>query len=161
MKNRIVCLLLLGCVLCLCACGGQAPAPTSSPDPAALEELDALFSRIRETVTVATAGSSLRCAAAAAAMLDWAEDAAVTDEQISAALAPWLSPLDDGVSVSFSEQLAAVGQMCRLLMESPEAEGLLSDAGCGDCGYPWSPEAIALVERILALAGLEQGISGN
>ena len=47
--------------------------------------------------------------------------------------------------------------MFHLLTDDPgkEAEGLLSDAGCEDCGYPWSAEAVATVGRILTLAADE------
>ena len=161
-------LLLLCTALLLCACGtvptggtastDAAAEPTEAPDPAAQEALSALLGELRQNVTVGTAGSSLRAAAMAARLLDWAETAAIGDEQILAALEPWLGAPEDGVPADFREQLAAVDNMFRLLTGEPgeEAEAILSDAGCEDCGYPWSEGAIAAVERIMALAGLRE-----
>ena len=163
-----ICLLLLCAALLLCACGtvptgdttaAAVPAePADASDPAAQEALSALLGELRQTVTIGTAGSSLRAAAMAARLLDWAETAEIHDEQILAALEPWLEDSEDGVPADFREQLGAVDNMFRLLTEEPgeEAEAILSDAGCEDCGYPWSEGAIAAVERIMALAGLRE-----
>ena len=156
MKKTIVFLLLTALLLCAC---GTAPAPetpaaspAASPAPEAsaapssgAAELSALLGELRETVSIATAGSSLRSAAMAARLLDWAEGAELTDEEILAALAPWLGELDDGVPADFSEQLAAVDGAIQSL-----------DAGCEDCGYPWSAHARQLAERLMVLAGVRK-----
>ncbi len=159
--------LLLLCALLLCACGKAAgPEPSLSPasqespaaDPAAQEQLSALLGELRQNVTIATAGSSLRAVAMAAKLLDWAEQAKSSDEQIRSALEPWLAGPEDEIPAEFLEQLGAVdGMFTRLTGDSAhEMEGLLSDAGCENCGYPWSAEAAATVERIMALAGLRE-----
>ena len=77
--------------------------------------------------------------------------------QVTQILEPWLGPLDDGVPAEFLEQLAAVDGMARLLTgeDAAQAVGLLSDAGCEDCGYPWSGEAAARLSRLMELAGLK------
>lgn len=147
---------LLAAALLLCACGA---VPAAEPMPlAAQEELSALLGELRQNVSIATAGSSLRAVSMAARLLDWAEGADISDEEILAALEPWLEPLEDGIPADFREQLGAVDYMVRLLTEEPgpEAEGLLSDAGCADCGYPWSAKAAATAARIMALAGLRE-----
>ena len=169
MKKTIVLLLLTALLLCAC---GTAPAPetpaaspAASPAPEAsaapssgAAELSALLGELRETVSIATAGSSLRSAAMAARLLDWAEGAELTDEEILAALAPWLGELDDGVPADFSEQLAAVDGAIQSLEEMDEARarGFLADAGCEDCGYPWSAHARQLAERLMVLAGVRK-----
>ncbi len=177
MKRSLVLLILA--VLLLCACGTspapQAPAasPEASPAPetpetvsapsAGTAELSALLGELRENVSIATAGSSLRAAAMAARLLDWAEGAQLTDAEILAALTPWLGPLDDGVPADYLEQLGAVDGAIRNLEELDEeqARSLLSDAGCEGCGYPWSEHAQALAERIMTLAGLRDGTEGK
>ena len=163
---RKIFLLLLLAALLLCACGAAPAEETSQPDaaqddptplnPAVQEELAALLGEVRQNVSIGTAGSSLRAAAMAAKLLDWAEDARIPDVQIRGALEPWLGQPEDGVPADFLEQLQAVdGMVSRLTGDSAEeAEGILSDAGCEDCGYPWSDEAAATVARIMALAGL-------
>ena len=163
MKKWLV--LLLTAALLLCGCGQTAPETGTEsaaasethavPSPAA-EELDALLAELRSTVTPGAAGGSLRAAAMAAKLLDWAAGAALTDEELIAVLEPWLGPLDDGVPAEFLEQLAAVDGMARLLTgeDAAQAVGLLSDAGCEDCGYPWSEEAAARLSRLMELAGL-------
>ncbi len=162
MKKTIVFLILAALLLCAC---GTAPAPeTPAASPAAAapslaqEELSALLGELRETVSIATAGSSLRAAAMAARLLDWAEGAELMDEEILAALAPWLGELDDGVPADFSEQLAAVDGAIQSLEEMDEARArdFLTDAGCEDCGYPWSAHARQLAERIMVLAGVRK-----
>lgn len=160
-------LLLLTGMLLLCACG-QVPeeAPETPEGPAAVEpeatpapageELYALLGELRETVSIGTAGSSLRAVSMAAKLLDWAEEAELTDEELLSALSPWLGELEDGIPADFLEQLAAVDGMVQLLTgeDAAQAMGLLSDAGCEDCGYPWSEKAVATVERLMTLAGL-------
>lgn len=160
-------LLLLTGMLLLCACG-QVPeeAPETPEGPAAVEpeatpapageELYALLGELRETVSIGTAGSSLRAVSMAAKLLDWAEEAELTDEELLSALSPWLGELEDGIPADFLEQLAAVDGMVQLLTgeDAAQAMGLLSDAGCEDCGYPWSEKAVSTVERLMTLAGL-------
>ena len=156
------CLILLIAALLLGACGKASPAePVEAPASSAREELDALLGELRETVTIATAGSTLRAVSMAAKLLDWAETADISDEEILAALEPWLAPPEDGIPADFREQLALVYGVMLLLTgeDTAQAEGLLADAGCEDCGYPWSEKAVATVERIMALAGL-QGSNG-
>ena len=169
MKKTLVFLILAALLLCACgtAPAPEAPAAPSEPSPApeapaapssGAAELSALLGELRETVSIATAGSSLRAAAMAARLLDWAEGAELTDEEILAALAPWLGELDDGVPADFSEQLAAVDGAIQSLEEMDEARarGFLADAGCEDCGYPWSAHARQLAERIMVLAGVRK-----
>lgn len=160
-------LLLLTGMLLLCACG-QVPeeAPETPEGPAAVEpeatpapageELYALLGELRETVSIGTAGSSLRAVSMAAKLLDWAEEAELTDEELLSALTPWLGELEDGIPADFLEQLGAVDGMVQLLTgeDAAQAMGLLSDAGCEDCGYPWSEKAVSTVERLMTLAGL-------
>ena len=161
-------LLLLTGMLLLCACGQvpEAEAPEAPEGPAAVEpeatpapageELYALLGELRETVSIGTAGSSLRAVSMAAKLLDWAEEAELTDEELLSALSPWLGELEDGIPADFLEQLAAVDGMVQLLTgeDAAQAMGLLSDVGCEDCGYPWSEKAVSTVERLMTLAGL-------
>ena len=161
-------LLLLTGMLLLCACGQvpEAEAPEAPEGPAAVEpeatpapageELYALLGELRETVSIGTAGSSLRAVSMAAKLLDWAEETELTDEELLSALSPWLGELEDGIPADFLEQLAAVDGMVQLLTgeDAAQAMGLLSDAGCEDCGYPWSEKAVSTVERLMTLAGL-------
>lgn len=174
MRKMILPLLLCAALLCACGtvvppaetipsaagepAGEETPVPEETPDPAAQEQLSALLEELRQNVTIATAGSSLRSVAMAAKLLDWAEQAKISDEQIRSALEPWLAGPEDEIPAEFLEQLGAVdGMFTRLTGDSAhEMEGLLSDAGCENCGYPWSAEATATVERIMALAGLRE-----
>ena len=120
------------------------------------EELSLLLGELRQNVSIATAGSSLRAASMAARLLDWAETADISDEQILAALEPWLGDLDDGVPAEFREQLAAVWSAAAILTgdDPAQAEALLSDAGCENSAYPWNDGAVSTLRRILDLAGL-------
>lgn len=161
MKRILALLLILSALTLLGACG--SPAPEASAPSADRAALDSILADIRENMSVGTAGSSLRAAALAARLLDWAETARLSDEEIRAALEPWLAPQDDGVPADFREQLAAVGGMAAVLTgeDASLAEGLLSDAGCGDCGYPWSSRAADTVGRVMALAGADQASAEN
>ena len=161
--KKLLCLLLLAAMLCaLCACG-ELPAQASSDegqpaaDPAAAEELAALLARVRQEMQLGTAGSSLRAVSLAAGLLDWAEGADITDEQLRQALEPWLGEDSDGAS-EFADQLAAVDAAAALLTTpGEEAEGLLADAGCETSGYPWSDRAAATLGRVMEAAGLRSG----
>ena len=144
MKKTLVFLILAALLLCAC---GTAPAPeTPAASPAA------------SPAPEASAAPSSGAAELSARLLDWAEGAELTDEEILAALAPWLGELDDGVPADFSEQLAAVDGAIQSLEEMDEARarGFLADAGCEDCGYPWSAHARQLAERLMVLAGVRK-----
>jgi hypothetical protein len=180
MKRLLSLLLALILAAALCACGGTAPAEPS-PEPAASaepgqedpsgqeeqtaplspaqEELSALLGEVRENVSIGTAGSSLRAAAMAAKLLDWAETARLSDEQLLAVLEPWLGELTDEIPADFREQLAAVSGAAELLTadDAEAARGLLDDAGLLDsCAYPWSEGAAATLQRIFELAGVTE-----
>ena len=171
---------LLCLSLLLCACGKAAPAAPVQADPthaaaagtpvpteAAPAEsafdtteqqaaLGELLSGIRSHVTIGTAGSSLRAAAAAAELLDWASGCTLDEAGIAVAYEAWLPTMDPDMPVDFAEQLGAVDYNVRLLTDE-DAENvamLLSDAGCEDCGYPWDAHAVAVADALMQAAGL-------
>ena len=159
--KKLFLLLLIGALL-LCACGQvpeeetpEAPEGPAAVEPEAMpapagEALSALLGELRETVSIGTAGSSLRAVSMAAKLLDWAEEAELTDEELLSALSPWLGELEDGIPADFLEQLAAVDGMVQLLTgeDAAQAMGLLSDAGAGDCAYPWNEKAFHAMEML-------------
>lgn len=178
--KKLCFVILLCAALLLSACGRQAqpaveqaPAETTAlvePAPAveaaapdAGREMDdqqaalgELLSWIREYVTVGTAGSSLRAAAAAAELLDWAAGCTLDDAAIAAAYEAWYPDRDPDVPVDIGEQLSAVDYSIQMLTEGePEqAKLLLEDAGCADCGYPWDAHAVAVADALMQAAGL-------
>ena len=147
MKNakRALAFLLLTALL-LAGCG-KAAEETLNPQQ---EALCAVLDGVRDTVTIATAGSSLRAAAAAAALLDWAEQTDLEPELAAQTAADWFVRQTEEARALWPEQADAVAYMVSLLTEGgEEAEGLLRDAGCESAGYPWSERAAALAGRIL------------
>ena len=161
--------------LLLTACGRQkaAPVQNTAPQeaaPAAAEQapteqmdqqmqesaLDDLLDHIRENVTVGAAGSSLRAVAAAAELLDWAAGCSLDAQELLAVYEHWLPDMRSDLPVSFAEQLSMVDYSIRLLTDSDsaQAEALLADAGCSDCGYPWDEHAVAVTEVLMEAVGL-------
>lgn len=176
---------LLCLALLLCACGKAAPsAPAQTAiEPAAAEEAPAsadaapaqaavvedasdesdqqaalgeLLNWIRDYVTIGTAGSSLRAAAAAAELLDWADGCTLDAAGVAAAYEAWVPTMNPDIPVDFAEQLGAVDYNVRMLTgeDTEQAAMLLTDAGCDDCGYPWDAHALSVTEALMQAAGL-------
>lgn len=170
MKNTLW-IVPLCLVLVLTACGKQQAAPAQAP---AMEQTDAvqaepqdtpqdeaaalaaLLDEIRDSVTIGTAGSSLRAIAAAAKLLDWASGCSLDAEELAEAYARWLPAMRSDLPLGFPEQLSAVDYSISLLTDSDseQAMSLLADAGCADCGYPWDEHALAVTDLIMEAAGI-------
>ncbi len=168
--------LLLGAALLLTACGAGEAKPasaqtdasqgtvmdtavTAAPSEESIVQrasLIELLDWIREYVTIATAGSSLRSARAAAELLDWAADCTLTEEELAAVYAAWQPAQKEEYPADVTEQLSAVDYAVQMLTgdDSQEAAGLLSDAGCEDCGYPWDAHARETVDALMHAAGV-------
>ena len=143
-KRILACLLLTALLLCGC---GQAAEEALNPQQ---EALCAVLDGMRDSVTVATAGSSLRAAAAAASLLDWAEQTDLEPELAAQTAADWFVRQTEEARALWPDQADAVAYMVTLLAQGgEEAEGLLRDAGCESAGYPWSERAAALAGQIL------------
>ena len=120
--------LLLGAALLLTACGAGEAKPasaqtdasqgtvmdtavTAAPSEESIVQrasLIELLDWIREYVTIATAGSSLRSARAAAELLDWAADCTLTEEELAAVYAAWQPAQKEEYPADVTEQLSAV-----------------------------------------------------
>ena len=143
MKRTLPALLLLLSLL-LAACGAS---PAVEPPTPVSPALTALLNRLSDTVQPGTAGASLRAAAAAADLLDWAGDPP-PQESIEATVADWL-----GASHTMTaEQLMSLrGMVEQLSADYAASAGLLEDAGLSGRG-PWSADAaqtaLALLERL-------------
>ncbi|MBQ9250287.1 MAG: hypothetical protein IJ179_07955 [Oscillospiraceae bacterium] len=183
--KKLLLISLLCLALLLCACEKAAPpAPAqTATEPAAAEEAPAsadtapaqavvvedtseesdqqaalgeLLSWMRDYVTIGTAGSSLRAAAAAAELLDWADGCTLDAAGVAAAYEAWAPGMNPDIPVDFAEQLGAVDYNVRMLTgeDTEQAAMLLADAGCEDCGYPWDAHALSVTEALMQAAGL-------
>ena len=138
-------ILAVGLILMLALKNGAAEAPTSV-SPALTARLD----RLRDGVQPGTASSSLKTAAVAAELLDWAEDP-IPAESLEATAAAWLEAQSAETQERLPEQRDALRAAVEELTTGYEdAAGLLSDAGLEGRG-PWSEAA---AERVFTL--LEQ-----
>lgn len=133
----------------------DAPDTIGEAQQAILEQ----FILIDELVAPGTAGGSLRSAAAAASLLDWAETAELSDEVIGVVIDYMAAKSSEG-QAEFGEKLDAIDGAVQLLTgkDSAAAEGLLGDAGMLDsCGYPWSERAVRTVEGLMQALGRRAG----
>ena len=133
----------------------DAPDTIGEAQQAILEQ----FILIDELVAPGTAGGSLRSAAAAASLLDWAETAELSDEEIGGVIDYMAAKSSEG-QAEFGEKLDAIDGAVQLLTgkDSAAAEGLLGDAGMLDsCGYPWSERAVRTVEGLMQALGRRAG----
>lgn len=134
------------------------PSPVQSPDGSddtavIVTELSAVLDDIDASVTIGTAGSSLKAARAAAQLLDWAVQTDMSAQQVKSAVVDWLSPKGNDVQVQFAEKLSAVDSACTELQKD-SAKDLLDSAGCQDSGYPWTEQAYELVDAVMQATGL-------
>lgn len=152
--------------------GEQTPAPgegslIEQPDlsnaPDAIDEsqqaLLEQFILIDELVQPGTAGSSLRAAVAAASLLDWAAKDQLSDEALAVVIDYMAAKSVEG-QAEFGEKLDAVESTVALLTgkDSGQAKDLLTDAGVIDsCGFPWSRDAVAVIDRLMEALGRRAG----
>lgn len=143
--------------------GSPVEQPDLSNAPDTIDEnmqgLLSMFVLIDENVQPGTAGSSLRAAAAAASLLDWAANGTLTDEA-QAMVIDYMAAKTVEDQAAFSQKLDEVEATVALLTgeDSEQAENLLRDAGMLDsCGYPWSKDAVAVIDRLMETLGRRAG----
>ena len=158
----ILSLLLSGCGTAAAPAQTAAPAPAQTPVPTSVLEPDAalleLLGAIRDRMHPGTAGASLRAAALAAELLDWAAESTLSPGGVQLSLDTYLGALDEGARAEFLQQLEAVHSSCTLLLDAgTQAEELLGDAGVTPRHSPWPQEAVDRADLVMQLAGVRQG----
>lgn len=123
-------------------------------DGTATQQLTDILDDIDENIMPGTAGSSLRSAAQAAALLDWAAQTDMSAEDARSATVDWLSPKGNDIQVAFNEKISCVDEAYKQLISTDDAEDILSTAGYQSSGYPWNESAFAIVEAIMSAIGL-------
>lgn len=170
MKKTFALLLAAALMLSLAACGPEKTPSGSESDPqesvstpaegetqpdeqtVPAELLDTVL-----TVEVGTAGSSLKAAAAAAALLDWREDTALTDADFTAALTERLDAMDEETRAAASESLLAAVSAAETIV-SGEGAALLEDAGNPQTHEQYTAEKqTAFLTAVREAAGLVEG----
>ena len=143
--------------------GSLVEQPDLSNAPDAIDEnqqaLLEQFILIDELVQPGTAGSSLRAAVAAASLLDWAAKDQLNDEALAVVIDYMAAKSVEG-QAEFGEKLDAVESTVGLLTgkDSGQAKDLLTDAGVIEsCGFPWSKDAVAVIDRLMEALGRRAG----
>lgn len=133
----------------------KAPDTIDENQQALLEQ----FILIDDLVQPGTAGSSLRAAVAAASLLDWAAKDQLSDEALAVVIDYMAAKSVEG-QAEFGEKLDAVESTVEQLTgkASDQARDLLTDAGVIDsCGYPWSKDTVAVIDRLMEALGRRAG----
>lgn len=139
----------------------EQPDLSNAPD-AINEDQQALLEQfifLDDVVQPGTAGSSLRAAAAAATLLDWAEKDALSDEALTVVI-DYMAAKTVEDQAAFGEKLDAVESAIEVLTgkDKEQAEQLLADAGMLEsCGYPWSKDAVGVIDRLMEALGRRAG----
>ncbi len=129
----------------------NAPSAIDENQQALLEQ----FILIDDLVQPGTAGGSLRAAVAAASLLDWAAQGELNEEAVGMVMDFVASMTPEGQE-EFEAKLDAVEATVALLTgkDSKQAEDILADAGMlGSCQFPWSEEAVARYDALMAAMG--------
>ena len=138
------------------------PAPTPEPTPipiqpelppvndAALNDiLDSIVSNVRP----GSAGTSLRAAQCAGALLDWGLVTELNDDEIYSAVGCWLDGQSDENLLIFFESFYSV-YTASYDLRSENGENLMRDAGLNTEAYPWNDQAAHAVEMVYYGCGL-------
>ena len=169
--KKAICAILAGTMLLtLCACGTKKTETSASPSPAASEStqptasasaspavspadnadaqaLTGILDQISSGMEVGTAGSSLKAAKYAAALLDWGMATKLTKDQIKSAVVAWLSPKGNDAQTNFATQYTAVKDSVTQVT-GDNGKSLLDDAGVTGSKYPWNDAAYAAVDAV-------------
>lgn len=169
--KKFLCLVLAAALcLSLAACGKKAgkdtppvPSPTAAPTPVPtpaptpteppMSELESILYGLPERIQPGSAGCSLKAAAQAARLLDWAASTDMNSEEINLVVSLFLSDLDEERRAMYDTALPLLDTAYHQLMESG-AGALLASAGVSDSGYPWGSEVLEPVESFMVAAGL-------
>ena len=179
MKKIITFMLSRAMIFTLCACTStaapaatQTPAPTPSetPTPAATdssaadaaqsrrdaqsEELVGLLNDFETNIQAGSAGSSLKAAAQAARLMDWAttDGADMPKEDITATAEGFMQPMSADEKSLFIMQIQALDSAYQQL-QMPGQEELLETAGVTDFGYPLGDGPNEVVETLMRALG--------
>ncbi len=116
------------------------------------EELAALLEDIRDKVEVGTAGSSLKSAGVANALLEWGASGSLSEDEVKAETSKWIESLEDEKSL-FLDNLSVVDSVCKDL-QGGDAYGLLETAGIDAANVSWTDSPEPMVEAVMEAAGL-------
>lgn len=175
MKKLTAILLTLALAAGLCACASstadtpsmtptaavETDAPTEVPaegdaaeevNAASLRELETLLGEFATSIQVGSAGASLKAAAEAARLMDWATATELGDEEIAAVAESYLAALDESAREEYMMQISSLDGMCSLLMQ-PGQKGLLESAGVTECGYPWGEAPVRAIDALMTALG--------
>ena len=139
-----------------------SPEPTPEPTPVPIQPtlppvndtaLNAILDDMLERVQPGSAGSSLRAAQCAAALLDWGTTTQLTDDEIYSAVGCWLDMQDDDRLLLFFDCFYSVYTQSYNL-RGENAEGLMRDAGISSGNYPWDDKSAHAVEMLYYGSGL-------
>lgn len=130
---------------------GDTGESVDEPDGTALTL--PILDEISQSVTVGTAGSSLKAVPVAVKLLDWGVNTGLDPAEIQDAAAAWLAARSADEQAAFIEQLTLVDATYQALL-GDGAEDLLSTAGCENTDYPWSDQPVESIEAIMNAAGL-------
>ena len=131
-----------------------AAADTPTPD-AGIAALDAILDEINNDAQPGSAGSTLKAAAIAADMLNWASSTELNDDEIRQATIDWLSPKGNDELVEFSMKIDGVYTAYQTLI-SADSEGLMSDAGLNYEVGQWGYEPYSSIETVVETVGLPE-----
>ena len=171
-KNKFTALMISGIMaLALCSCTAR-PADTpvdssaqtaqesaegtdegtdstgnNAADSAAAGEVSAQLDDIA-AVEVGTAGSSLKSAAAASRLLDWAAETTLSADEISSAAAAWRDGIDGDAADMLEGQVQSVLNSIDTITAA-DGQSLLETAGVTDSSYPWDSNAVEVARTLL------------
>ena len=139
-------------------------APTATPEPVVVpiqpelppvtdEALNYILDSIVSNVKPGSAGSSLRAAQCAGALLDWGMVTTLNDDEIYSAVGCWLDMQDDESLLIFFESFYSV-YTASYNLRAENGESLMRDAGLNTEAYPWNEQAAHAVEMVYYASGL-------
>ena len=126
---------------------GTDSTGNNAADSAAAGEVSAQLDDIA-AVEVGTAGSSLKSAAAASRLLDWAAETTLSADEISSAAAAWRDGIDGDAADMLEGQVQSVLNSIDTITAA-DGQSLLETAGVTDSGYPWDSNAVEVARTLL------------
>ena len=119
-------------------------------------EFQSMLDEINTDIHPGTAGEGLSSIRVASHLLNWGVETDMSTDEVKKETAAWLLDKGNSEQIDFSNKMASVYNAYKSLL-GPDANNLLTQAGCEDVPFSWGNTPIDTIEAIVEVVQLPEG----